>query len=339
MPRRSRVRTTNSRTMTARERILVTGAAGFIGSHVVDRLLARGAEVVGIDNFDPFYPAEQKRENLVSALQQDRFRLVQGDCRDIEVISDELGESGFDAVVHLAAKAGVRPSIADPVSYANVNVLGTQAILEYCRSRSIQRFVFASSSSVYGNSGRDAFKESDPVDSPVSPYAATKRSAELLCHVYHHLHGMHIIALRFFTAYGPRQRPDLAIRKFGELMLRGSAVPLFGDGTTARDYTWIDDICAGVIAAIDRTASEPAEFRVINLGENQTTTLKELVDLLAEALGVDPRIDWLPMQPGDVMRTRADVSLARELLGYRPATPIALGIQQFARWLQAKNGR
>lgn len=321
--------------MSDRPAILVTGAAGFIGSHVVERLLARGDRVVGLDNFDPFYSPEEKRENLASALLSPRFRLIEADCAELDEVERALEGETFDVVVHLAAKAGVRPSIEDPVGYARANLTGTQAMLELARRRGIKRFVFASSSSVYGNNEKVPFAEDDPVEHPISPYAATKRAGELLCHTYHHLHGISMISLRFFTVYGPRQRPDLAIRKFATLMLEGRPIPFFGDGTTERDYTWIDDIVDGVVAAIDRTGTvaEP-EYQIVNLGESRTTSLSRLVSLLGDALGVEPVLERLPLQPGDVRRTYADVTRARELLGYDPSTPVEVGIPRFVEWMK-----
>lgn len=317
------------------ERILVTGAAGFIGSHLVERLLALGATVVGVDNFDPFYPPEQKRANLARALCDPAFRLLEFDCADPQAMAHATAGERFDAIVHLAAKAGVRPSLKDPTGYLRANVVATQCVLDTALRRGITRVVFGSSSSVYGNSSRVPFAEDDPADRPVSPYAATKRSAELLCATYNHLYGIGTIALRFFTVYGPRQRPDLAIRKFASLMLRRAEVPLYGDGTTERDYTWIEDIIDGVVAAIERTRRVPGRFEVVNLGGNRTTSLARLVELLSESLGVEPQIVRLPLQPGDVIRTFADVGRAHELLGYAPRTPIEEGIPRFVEWLRA----
>ena len=316
------------------ERVLLTGAAGFIGSHLAERLLARGDTVIGVDNFDPFYDPAEKRRNLTTATRDDKFALVEADCADLDAVEAALEGRDFDVVVHLAAKAGVRPSIEQPMAYARANLTGTQAMLELARRRGVGRFVFGSSSSVYGNNPKVPFSEADPVDHPISPYAATKRAGELLCHAYHHLYGTGVIALRFFTVYGPRQRPDLAIRKFGTLMLRGEEIPMFGDGTTERDYTWVDDILDGVVAAMDRTAAVPGEFRIINLGESRTTELHRLIALIGDALDVEPRIRRLPPQPGDVERTFADVALARALLGYDPSTPVEVGIPRFAEWLR-----
>jgi UDP-glucuronate 4-epimerase len=321
------------------DRVLLTGAAGFIGSLLTERLLEAGATVIGVDNFDPFYDPAEKRRNLAAAVGHPRFRLLELDCADLPGLEAGLAGEDFDVVVHLAAKAGVRPSIEDPMAYMRANVVATQAMLELARRRGVGRFVFGSSSSVYGNASRVPFSEADPVDRPISPYAATKRSCELLCHTYHHLYGMGVLSLRFFTVYGPRQRPDLAIRKFATLMLRGQSIPVFGDGATERDYTWADDILAGVVAAIDRTRAVPGEHEIINLGGSRTTSLSRLIELLAAALEVEPRIERLPLQPGDVVRTYADVSRAADLLGYRPSTPIEEGIPQFVAWLRAHERR
>jgi UDP-glucuronate 4-epimerase len=317
----------------AGERILVTGAAGFIGSHLVDRLLALGASVIGVDNFDPFYAPEAKRANIAEALRSREFQLVEADCADLDALDSAIARERIDAIVHLAAKAGVRPSIVDPVGYMRANVIGTQSVLELARRRDVSRVIFGSSSSVYGNADRVPFSESQPVERPISPYAASKRAGELLCATYNELHALSIVSLRFFTVYGPRQRPDLAIRKFATLMLRGEEIPVYGDGSTARDYTWIDDIIAGVIAAVERTRTTPGRHEIINLGGNRTTSLRRLIDLLGDALAVEPRLVHLPMQPGDVLRTYADVTTAGRLLGYVPATPIEEGIARFAGWV------
>jgi UDP-glucuronate 4-epimerase len=316
----------------------VTGAAGFIGSHVVERLLERGDSVLGIDNFDQFYSPVEKRANLARAAASPRFRLAEVDLADGATLRSALDGNAhpLDAVVHLAAKAGVRPSIADPAGYARANVLGTQELLSEARRRAIRRIVFASSSSVYGNSAAVPFSESDAAIAPLSPYAATKRAAELLCVAHQHLHGGSVLCLRFFTVYGPRQRPDLAIRKFATLMTAGKAIPLFGDGSSERDYTWIDDIVDGVMAALDRSARMPREFEIVNLGGSRATSLRRLVQLLSDALGVRPEIEWLPLQPGDVERTWADSSKAEQLLGYRPSVPIEEGIQKFVTWFRRK---
>ncbi len=314
-------------------KILVTGAAGFIGSLLTERLLRDGARVIGVDNFDPFYDPAHKRRNLRTARAHEAFSLIEADCADLEGVEAGLGNETVDVIVHLAAKAGVRPSIEAPLDYAHANLVATQAMLELARRRDVGRFIFGGSSSVYGNNPKVPFSEDDPVEHPISPYAATKRSGELLCHTYHHLYGMGILSLRFFTVYGPRQRPDLAIRKFGTLMLRGEPIPMFGDGSTERDYTWVDDILDGVVRGIDRTAEHPGEFEIINLGGNRTTSLSRLIQLIGDALGIEPEIRQLPMQPGDVRRTYADVDKAGRLLGYAPAVAIEEGIPRFAEWL------
>lgn len=316
-----------------KERILVTGAAGFIGSHLTERLLALGHQVIGVDNFDPFYPAALKRQNLAAALAHPAFQLIEGDCAE-EADVERAFEGGIDAVVHLAARAGVRPSIQDPLGYTRANIVATQVLLEAARKHAVTRFIFGSSSSVYGNNEKVPFSETDSVDHPISPYAATKRACELICHTYHHLFGMTVLSLRFFTVYGPRQRPDLAIRKFATLMSRGEAVPFYGDGSSERDYTWIDDIMQGVLAAIERSRGRAPEFEIINLGESHTTSLSRLVELIAHSLGVQPRLQRLPMQPGDVDRTFADVTKARRLLGYQPGTPVEEGIPRFIEWFK-----
>ena len=316
-----------------RESILITVAAGFIGSHLSEAFLARGDHVIGVDNFDPFYPRELKERNLSAIRQHDGFTFIEADCADVHGI-ERAFQQPVDAIVHLAARAGVRPSIADPLGYTRANIVATQVMLEAAHRHGVNRFVFGSSSSVYGNNEKVPFSEDDAVDRPISPYAATKRACELICHTYHHLYDMSVLCLRFFTVYGPRQRPDLAIRKFTRLLLEGEPIPFYGDGTSERDYTWIDDIIQGVVAATDRTRSSPGEFEIINLGESRTTSLERLVDLIAGAAGIEPKLQRLPMQPGDVNRTFADVSKARNLLGYRPTTPVEDGIPRFVEWLK-----
>ncbi len=311
-------------------RILVTGAAGFIGSHVVERLLERGQGVIGLDNLDDFYDPAIKRRNLARALDASAFDLVEGDIRDARVL-DSLPDD-VSLIIHLAARAGVRPSIEQPLLYQDVNVRGTQELLEYARRAEVRRFIFGSSSSVYGNAERVPFSEDDPVDRPISPYAATKRAGELICHTYHHLFGLGIVALRFFTVYGARQRPDLAIHKFTRLMAAGEPIQQYGDGTTQRDYTHVRDILQGVEGALSYLEREPEAFEIINLGESRTVELSRLIELIADALGVEPRIERLPPQPGDVERTYADIAKARRLLGYDPVIPIEEGIPEFVEW-------
>lgn len=308
---------------------LVTGGAGFIGSHVVDRLLGAGWHVTVLDDFNDFYAPALKRMNVAAHVSHHRYTLIEGDIRGPETLR-RLGGT-FDVIVHLAARAGVRPSIADPVLYQDVNVRGTQNLLEFARMRSIPQFVFASSSSVYGVNPRVPWSEDDPVLLPISPYASTKISGELLGHVYSHLFGLRFIALRFFTVYGPRQRPDLAIRKFAQALLAGEKIPFFGDGLTRRDYTFIDDIVDGIMAAVQYDATP---YEVINLGNSSAVSLRELVAVLEEVTGRRARLDHLPEQPGDVPQTWADVSRAKRLLGYDPQTPVREGIRRTVRWLR-----
>ncbi len=308
--------------------VLITGAAGFIGSHLVDRLLARGERVVGLDNFDNFYDPAIKRANLHAALKHPQFRLVEGDIRDNELLSKVLVGHGVDRVVHLAARAGVRPSIEQPALYADVNVRGTTTVFEAARRAGIKRVVWASSSSVYGGNTKVPFHEDDPVERPVSPYAATKRACELIASTYHHLYGLDLIGLRFFTVYGPRQRPEMAIHLFTKAIDQGGLVPFFGDGSSRRDYTYVDDCVAGVIAALDKGRG----LKLYNLGESATTSLSELVALLGEALGRPVRLDRKAEQPGDVPITFADIGRARHELGYDPQIPVREGIGRFVAW-------
>jgi UDP-glucuronate 4-epimerase len=311
------------------QRILVTGAAGFIGSTLTDRLLAEGREVVGFDSFDPFYPEEQKQRNLAGALGRPGFRLERGDIRDAAALERTLA-SAPDVVVHLAALAGVRPSLERPAEYADVNVTGTSVVLQAAVRHGAPRIVFASSSSVYGEREAGPFRETDPVERPVSPYAATKRAGELVAHTFHHAHGLSVTCARIFTAYGPRQRPDLAIRKFAECMRRGAPIPIYGDGSSLRDFTFVDDLVEGLVRAIDRDLG----FAILNFGAGRQVALLDVVKLLEAELGVAARIEWQPAQTGDVPRTWADTTAAREALGYAPRMPIEEGIRRFARWLE-----
>jgi UDP-glucuronate 4-epimerase len=316
-------------------RIFVTGAAGFIGSHLAERLCARGDEVVGFDNFDPFYPRATKELNLAALRGQARFTFVEGDIRDAAAVGRAFGDGRFDVAVHLAALAGVRPSLAEPARYADVNLVGTQRVLDAARAAGVRRFVFASSSSVYGGDSEPPFKESDLCLKPLSPYASTKRAGELMLSTANHLYGLDVTCLRFFTVYGPRQRPDLAIHKFGRLIGAGKPIPLFGDGSTSRDYTFIDDIVDGVVASIDE--ADGAGFRIYNLGGSRTTTLLGLVELISAALGRKPIVEWQPEQPGDMKRTLADVTLSGRALGYAPKVPIEEGIARFVAWLKTQS--
>lgn len=308
---------------------LVTGGAGFIGSHLVDRLIAEGWRVTVVDNFDPFYPEEIKCQNIEQHLGRNTFDLVEADIRDIEALRSILS-GRYDVIVHLAAKAGVRPSIQDPVAYQEVNLRGTQNMLELAKEWDVRQFVFASSSSVYGVNPNVPWKEDDCVLLPISPYAATKVAGELLGHVYSHLYGIRFMALRFFTVYGPRQRPDLAIHKFARLILQDKPVPVYGDGSTRRDYTYVQDIIEGVRRAMDYKDSS---YEVINLGNNRTVSLLEMIHALEDALGHQAILEQLPIQPGDVPQTWASVEKAKRLLGFWSQTPFSKGLEHFAEWI------
>jgi len=308
---------------------LVTGGAGFIGSHLVDRLLGEGCRVTTVDNFDRFYDPAVKRANTAAHLQHPGFRLAEVDVRDQPALAAVEGD--FDVIVHLAARAGVRPSIEDPVGYQQTNVQGTQNLLEFARVRGVKQFVFGSSSSVYGVNPNVPWKEDDHVLLPISPYAATKVAGELLGHVYSYLYGMRFIALRFFTVYGPRQRPDLAILKFARLMREGARIPIYGDGSSERDYTYIDDIVSGIRAAIDYQASP---YEVINLGNHQNIGLLDMIRMLESALGLKASLAFQPVQPGDVPVTWASIRNAQRLLGWQPRTPFPEGISRFAQWIE-----
>ena len=313
------------------KRVLVTGGAGFIGSHLCAALLARGDEVLCLDNFDNFYPERLKRR-AIAPLLEGAFRLVEADVRDEDAVLRCALEFRPAAIVHLAARAGVRPSLADPAGYIDTNTRGTAVMLKAAREAQVRRFVLGSSSSVYGDSASPPFREDARVDSPQSPYAASKAAAELLARSFHNLYGLEIAALRFFTVYGPRQRPDLAIHKFARRMLAGMPLPFFGDGSTARDYTYVDDIVDGVLAALD----VPLAWEILNLGGAQVTTLRELVALLEEALGVRALLERQEAQPGDMKLTSADVSRAAAVLGYAPRTPLREGLRLFTAWLRGE---
>ncbi len=320
--------------------ILVTGAAGFIGSHLCDALLKSGYAVVGVDNFDHFYSEAVKRENIANALSSPRFTLLEGDIRD-ESLYTKLERYPFAAVIHLAGRAGVRPSVEEPLQYVDSNIAGTVRLLEFVREFG-SSFIMGSSSSVYGNSCVAPFVEGDCGDEALSPYAATQRSCEVFCHTYHHLYGIDTAVLRFFTVYGPRQRPDLAIHKFTKLIDEGQSIPVFGDGSTRRDYTYVDDIVGGILKILDwvQQPSDEAKYEIFNLGESHTTTLADLIVSIEQALGKKAIIDRKPMQPGDVQQTYADISKAREMVGYNPQTLIAEGIPKFVEWyLQSKRAR
>jgi UDP-glucuronate 4-epimerase len=319
------------------ERILLTGAAGFIGSHTVERLLGAGCTVIGVDNFDRFYDPAIKRRNLAEVARHpgaSRLTVIEADLCDADAMAKVFEEHRPTGVIHLAARAGVRPSIEQPALYALVNVEGTTVMLEAARrTKECTRFVMASSSSVYGNNPKVPFAESDDVNAPISPYAATKRSCELIAHTYTHLYKLPIACLRFFTVFGPRQRPDLAIGKFIRLVSRGEPIPFFGDGSTSRDYTFIEDIVTGVLAAYDRIPHHG--YRIWNLGGSDPVTLREMVDTIGRVVGKTPNIQSLPLQPGDVERTFADLTRSTAELGFRPTTAFQDGVRRQWDWFRA----
>lgn len=316
--------------MSAPRRVVVTGAAGFVGSTLVERLLAESREVVGLDNFDPFYAESEKRANLRAALRHSGFRLVTGDIRDEAAVSDAFA-GGADVVVHLAALAGVRPSLERPVAYADVNVRGTAAVAAAAVRAGVARMVFASSSSVYGEREGGPFRETDAADDPISPYAATKRAGEILLRSFHRAQGLSVTCARIFTAYGPRQRPDLAIRKFAERIARGESIPVFGDGSSVRDFTFVDDLVEALVRSIDRDLG----FAILNFGAGRTVSVSRVIETLERALGRKARIEWLPRQTGDVSRTWADTSAARAALGWEPSVPLEEGVARFVSWLES----
>ena len=311
--------------------ILVTGGAGFIGSHMADRLLGTGSRVVVFDNFNDFYPPAIKERNVAPNLDHPGYRLVRGDLTDRAALEALFAEEHFDAVVHLAALGGVRPSIADPARYVQTNLLGTTHLLEAMKCAEVKKLLFASSSSVYGNCREMVFSETLDVSQPISPYAATKSAGEQLCHVYSKLCGMSVVALRFFTVYGPRQRPDLAIAKFCRLIREGKPIPVYGDGTTERDYTYIDDIIDGLVAALEY---HDTPFEIINLGGGEPVTLSRMIEVVEEALRRKAVIVRKPPQPGDVVKTAADIGKARELLGYFPRVTFREGVRNYVRYLE-----
>jgi UDP-glucuronate 4-epimerase len=311
-------------------RVLVTGAAGFIGSHLAGALLARGDSVVAVDNFDPYYSPAIKRRN-VEAIRGagGSFHLIESDIRSESLEERLAGQGRFDAIVHMAALAGVRSSVANPAAYVDVNARGTVLVLELARRLGIKRLVYASSSSVYGEV-HGAVPESAPCDRPLSPYAASKQAGESLCHAFHRVHGMDVTILRFFTVYGPRQRPDMAISLFSELLRAGEPLPMFGDGSTLRDYTFVGDIVSGITRALDHCGG----YRVYNLGAGRPVPLREMIETLGRTWGIEPRIQRRPQAAGDVSSTCADISRARTDLGYEPTVALADGIEAFVRWRQ-----
>ncbi|MBN2102757.1 GDP-mannose 4,6-dehydratase [bacterium] len=311
---------------------LVTGGAGFIGSHLCEQLIRKGHTLLCLDNFNDYYSPKIKHQNLASIKNHERFQLIEGDILDWPLLEHLFQDQSFDGVVHLAARAGVRPSIQHPRLYQKVNIEGTVNMLEICAKTQVPKFVLASTSSVYGNNDKVPFHEDDPVDHPISPYAATKKACELIAHTYHVIYNLPVTCLRFFTVYGPRQRPDMAIHKFTQLIDAGESVPFFGDGKTKRDYTYIDDIIDGVIRAIEHCKG----YRVYNLGESQTIELAALIKLLEKTVGKEAKINRMPLQPGDVLKTYADITRAREEIGYNPQVSIEKGVERFVSWYRKK---
>ena len=322
--------------------LFITGAAGFIASTASEALLRKGYDIVGIDNFCDYYDVNLKRQNVecVKKVAEETgrsYKLIEGDIRDKDLINDLFGSYNFVACIHWAAMAGVRPSIENPAYYVDVNINGLMNILEGCRNY-CKKLVFISSSSVYGNNKKVPFSEKDSVDHPISPYAATKKAGELLCHTYHSLFNIDINCLRYFTVYGPRQRPDLAINKFTRLLLQGKHIPMFGDGTTARDYTYVDDIVEGTILSLEYLLKHDNVYDVFNLGGSNPISLKEMIDIVGKTVGVEPVIDKMPMQAGDVNITYSDYSHAKEVLNYEPKIRIEEGIRRFVEWYKTNNG-
>lgn len=311
---------------------LITGGAGFIGSHLADKLLKEGNKVIVVDNFCDFYNPKIKEDNVKHNLNNANYTLKRIDIRNREELAKAFDEANVDVVIHLAAMAGVRPSIDNPIYYQEVNCVGTQNILEEMKAHNVKKLVMASSSSVYGNCKEVPFKEDMVVDFAISPYAATKKANEVMTHVYHKLFDFNVIMLRFFTVFGPRQRPDLAINKFTRLMLNNEPIPMFGDGTTSRDYTYVEDIVSGIEKSIEYVNNNKDVYEILNLGNSSPVSLKEMIDTIAEVLNKIPNIEELPMQPGDVERTFADISKANRLIGYEPKTSFKQGIENFVKW-------
>lgn len=315
---------------------LVTGGAGFIGSTLSERLLKEENKVVVIDNFCDFYDEKIKENNVKELLENDNFKLYRKDIRDREALKEIFDNNNINIVMHLAAMAGVRPSIENPILYQDVNCMGTQNILEEMKAHHVKNLVMASSSSVYGNCKEVPFREDMVVDFAISPYAATKKANEVMTHVYHKLFDMNVIMLRFFTVYGPKQRPDLAINKFTRLMLNNEEIPMFGDGTTSRDYTYVDDIVDGIVRSCNYVLENKNVYEILNIGNSSPISLKEMIETIARVLEVEPKIKQLPMQPGDVDRTYADITKAKQLIGYQPKTSFEDGIRKFVEWYKVK---
>ncbi len=313
-------------------KILVTGGAGFIGSHLTARLLDQGHSVCCIDNFNTYYDPKIKRDNCKPFLSHPNYCLYEVDIQHIEQMKPIFYKENFELIVHLAARAGVRPSIEDPDLYNRVNVVGTTNLLDLSKETGVRQFVFGSSSSVYGINSKVPFSENDRIDRPISQYAATKIAGEMLCHVYHNLYNIHVTSLRFFTVYGPRQRPEMAIHKFAEKIYNGEPIPFFGDGSSRRDYTFVDDIVAGILSAIENNYP----YEIFNLGNSNTISLKDLVSLIEENIGKKAILNKMDLQLGDVPITYADITKSREKLGYQPQTDIKDGIRKFAEWFLSK---
>ncbi len=316
--------------------MLVTGGAGFIGSHTCEALLHAGHRVVCLDNFEPFYDPVEKRANLATCLKHPDFELIEADIRDAAALVKLIRARQISCVIHLAAKAGVRPSIEQPLLYEEVNVRGTLSVLEAMRESGIRRLIFGSSSSVYGDRTQVPFRETDSTDTPASPYGATKKAAELLCSTYHQLYGFHICCLRFFTVYGPRQRPDLAIRKFVSLALERKSIPVFGDGSSSRDYTHVRDIVGGTLGALQWISADEPRFGIYNLGSNRPIKLRDLISKIEHALDMPLTCNWLYPQPGDVLRTFADTTRAGCDLGFRNSTDFDRGLADFVKWMRGR---
>ena len=309
---------------------LITGAAGFIGSHLVDKLLSsQDCNIIGVDNFDKFYDESIKRDNIKKHIESSDYKLYEADITDADALREIFKNNEITHIIHLAAKAGVRPSLENPFAYIQTNIVGTGNLLELAREFGVKKIVFGSSSSVYGSRTDGPFNEEMKIDKPISPYAATKAANEQMCYTYSHLYGINVTCLRFFTVYGPRQRPDLAIHKFSKLINQGKSIPVFGDGTTKRDYTFVDDIIQGILAAIEYVKTP---FEIFNLGESNTVELNYLIKLLEENINKKAVIERQELQPGDVPLTFADTAKARKLLGYNPTTPIEEGIKKFTLW-------
>lgn len=317
-------------------RILLTGGAGFIGSHVGEALLGRGDEIVSLDNFDPYYARARKEANIRDSLRREGYRLVEGDFRDGDLLRALFAEARPDAVVHLGAKAGVRPSVEDPAGYASVNVAGTVQLLEACRTAGVSKLVFASSSSVYGDDTPVPFREDAPANRPASPYAATKKAGEEIVHAFHHTSGLDAVCLRYFTVYGPRQRPEMAVHLFARYLTQGRPLQLYDGGRLQRDYTYVSDVVAGTLAALDHVVHAGRCFEVLNLANSRTVSLTELLALLERAFGARAQVRYADRPRGDVERTWGDVSKARGLIGYEPRVPIEEGIPRFAAWYAAE---